>query len=173
MKTSMAATAILAIVASSALASGPMIQQGVRELNLAGSMDNDGADLGATVAGKVGYFVADGTEAGITGLLGFRGSNNQTVAAGVFGQYNVYLNGPVVPYGGASFTLNWMKWSFAGERDSDGFLGASVEGGVKFFFVDYAAITLGLQLEYATKEIYNGFQDNTDWVFTLGTSWYF
>jgi hypothetical protein len=173
MQAKLAVAAIVMLAAGSALAAGPMLQQGVREGGVRGAMDHDGDNLGATVMGKVGYFVMDGAEVGISGLLGFRGSDSRTLAGGLFGQYNFFLGTPVVPFAGAGTTLSWMKWSLGNESDSDAILGFNLEGGAKFYFIDYAAISLSLQLLYATKEVYNGFDSNTDWQFVLGTNWYF
>ncbi len=146
----------------------PMIGQGVRQLNVSGSMDDNGDDLGLSLSGRGGYFVMDGIEVG--GGLGFSTRGDmKTISVLGFGEYNFDMGSPLVPYAGASLGFAWSDTG----SDSDSYVELTGWGGARFFFVDYAALGAELALKCASQDRYNQYEDSLDWVLRLNTSWYF
>jgi hypothetical protein len=158
------------LAANAAWAVNPMLNKGVRELGVSGSMDNDGDDFGMQLSGKFGYFIMDCVELGGAASAAFRGDEQRMLGGGAFGQYNFDTGTQLVPFAGAGVSLNWQDLKYGG---NDLYLAASIESGGKFFLVDYAAIWTSLELLAATQEVYNKGDDVFDWRINLGTSWYF
>lgn len=143
--------------------------QGVREVGIGGLMDDDADGFGFELNGRFGYFVVDGIEAGVYGDLGFRGSGNRNVDLGVFSEYNFDVGGAVVPHVGLGVGLGWS------DRGSshDTYMELEAWGGLKYFFVDYAAFGLDAALMYATEDVYDDYEHSFDWAFRFNTRWFF
>lgn len=147
----------------------PTLYQGTRTLNVYGSIDDDGDDLGISLGLRTGYFMEDFIQAGVFGSFEIRGSDHTWFSAGVFGEYNLYTGSQLVPYVGGSLGLGYWDNPW----DDEIFLEIQALGGARYFFIDYAAIGSEFVLKAATEDIYNHGQDSVDWVIRLFTSWYF
>ncbi len=157
------------VVASMAVAAQPLMVQGVREVGLSGFLDDNGEHLGLMLDGRFGYFLVDGIEAGVYGGVALRGSGNRDTSLGLFSEYNFDIGGPMVPHVGLGLG---MGWSDIGTKH-DSYVELEAWGGVKYFFIDYAAFGLDLALQYATEDVYNGYDDPIDWAIRLSTRWFF
>lgn len=147
----------------------PMVFEGTQSLHLSGRLDDDGDDIGLSLSGRGGIFIQDFFQVGLFLSGGFRGSDYKTFGAGGFAEYSFYNDDPLVPYVGASLGLNWMD---IGEH-SDTYLELQGYGGVRYFFVNHAAVGLELVLKAATDDVYNKSQDAFDWVVRLVTTFFF
>jgi len=169
MKRVVVLTAVFLVVASGAAAAQPLMVQGVRELGVSGLLDDNGDHLGLMLDGRFGYFVVDGIEAGVYGGVALRGSGNRDVTIGLFSEYNFDMGGPMVPHVGLGVGTGW---SDIGTKH-DNYVEIEAWGGMKYFFIDYAAFGFDLALQYATEDIYNGYDDPIDWAIRLSTRWFF
>ncbi len=159
----------LLVVEQAFAAATPMLTQGTRSLNVAGSLDDDGEDMNVVAAASVGYFFMDYIQVGVNVSALIMGSDNKFLDAGVFGEYNVDIGSALVPYVGAGIGLGW--WDT--EIDSDTVFSANGYGGARYFFVDYAAIGAKLDIAVASEDIYNRGEDAMDWTVLVDTSWFF
>lgn len=149
----------------------PMLDAGTMAFSMSGRMDNDGEDVGLFLDGRGGFFPVDYLETGLFGGFGFRGSDYRNLSLGIYGEYNFLLDYVIVPYAGASAGLAWFKDGFS---DADGsYLEGQVWTGLRYYFIDYAAVGCEFALLFATKDVYNRYEDAADWVLRLKTSWYF
>ena len=159
----------LLIVDQARAAATPLLTQGTRSLNVAGSLDDDGEDLNVVAAASVGYFFIDYVEVGVNVSALIMGSDYKILGAGIFGEYSVDIGSPLVPFVGAGAELAW--WDT--ELESDTVFSANGYGGARYFFVDYAAIGARLAVSVASEDIYNRGEDAADWTALVDTSWYF
>jgi hypothetical protein len=157
------------VVASTTLAAQPLMVQGVREFGVSGMLDDNGEHLGLMLDSRFGYFVVDGIEAGVYGGVALRGSGRRDIALGLFSEYNFDMGGSLVPHVGTSIGVGW---SDIGTKH-DTYMELEAWGGLKYFFIDYAAIGFDVALQYATEDVYNGYDDPIDWALHLNTRWFF
>lgn len=146
----------------------PLLKQGTRQISVGGSLDDNGEDIGLFLSARGGYFVMDNAEVGVGASAGTRG-DFKSLGVAAFGEYNIPLGGPLVPYAGASAGLAWADTGI----DDNTYLECAIWGGARFFFIDYAAIGCDLAILVATDDVYNGGEDAFDWVLRLNTSWFF
>jgi hypothetical protein len=159
----------LMVVASTTLAAQPLMVQGVREFGVSGMLDDNGEHLGLMLDARYGHFVVDGIEAGVYGGVALRGSGSRDISLGLFSEYNFDMGGPVVPHVGLGLGMGWSDIGM----DHDSYLEIEAWGGMKYFFIDYAAFGLDVALQYATEDVYNGYDNAIDWVLRLSTRWFF
>jgi hypothetical protein len=161
--------AACALAAASALAATPMIERGTMEASLDGAVDSDGDSTQLNLNARGGYFVAHGAEAGVALGTGLGGQEYRRFALALFGEYDLDTGTPVLPFAGCSLGFAWFNF----DDRSDSYVEATAYGGMKFFFVNYAALSLSLHLSVASEEVYNQGKDSGDWAIRIGTSWYF
>jgi opacity protein-like surface antigen len=170
MKKSLLCVAVLLAVTSvqAAPVVKPMLDKNTQEMSVSGSVDNN-TYLGGNLHWRYGYFLQDGIEAGLRASGGFRGNEQKDLGLGLFGEYDFLTQTPLVPFAGAGANLSWQELS----SDSVTYMEFTVGGGAKYFFVSHAAVSLGLDALFATRDVYNLGKDRVDWRLVLGTSWYF
>ena len=161
------------IMALAAMANGQMLREGTQELFGSFSLDPDNAagntswnvDLG------YGYFVVDNVEVG--GILGYQdinlgASESETVRIGAFGEYNWPIEGTMwVPAVG--LTLAYADIDAKGGIEDafakDDAFEATIRPAIKYFISEAIAIDTGLDLRWASEDIYinDGELEDTDW----------
>ena len=168
MKKMLAALFAVFMLTSLSSFAAPMLGQGTRQLDVNGSIDDNGEDLALSLNVGAGYFIANMLEIGGTAAGSVVG-DFKTLSAGVSGEYNFDIGAIVVPFVGAGLSLAWRDF----DGDTDSYFVASGSAGVKYFLVDTVALTAQANLLLATDDVYNGGKDAIDWNLTLGTSFYF
>jgi hypothetical protein len=156
------ALTLLLCVASSALAQGPLLQRGTKELALSGLFDfqNEGDalfDLRVTY----GVFPRDALEVG--GLAEIQGDFDETFRyeLGGFAEYHLlafgFLRAPrtgaprAVPYLGADLSLSFVD---SDVTEDNAALIFRPRAGVKWFITDYFAIDTNLFVAVATDDLF-------------------
>ncbi len=159
--------ALFAVAVEQSLAVTPMIAEGTRSFTLSGAINDNGNDVGIALNARAGYFFMDHVEAGIQASAGAYGSDWWTEVGG-YGNYHFDIGSPLVPYVGIGIALNYTD----DRHFDDLILMVNGRGGVRYFFVDHAAIGTALVISAATEKIYPG-SKSTDWDIRFFTSWYF
>ncbi|HAS81543.1 MAG TPA: hypothetical protein DCS43_02395 [Verrucomicrobia bacterium] len=137
------------LVAECARASAvPTILMGTQSIDVNGTIDDDGEDLGINMVGRYGYFIEDLIRGGGYGTIEMIGDFKR-VGGGVFGEYNFDMGTELVPFVGGSGGLGWADDG----NESKTYAEVSGFGGARYFFVDYAAIGAQLNLFLATQDI--------------------
>ncbi|MCA1808922.1 MAG: hypothetical protein LC725_05640 [Lentisphaerae bacterium] len=152
MKKIIAMVAAVGFVASSSF--GAMLEQGTRELGVAGQWNRD------SVAGFVsfGQFVADGLILGVSGNGGYNDFGNdadaRTWGGSLFAQYHLDVGAALVPFVGLAGGAQFMKLKAAGRSESDtGWFGEG-QAGVKTFISNNIAVAIYGYYTRSDKEIF-------------------
>lgn len=156
----------------------PMLQQGTRELSIAGRIDLNGFDkLEYDIDFSYGYFIRDGWEIGLTGTFSdFDG--NRGLNVGLFTEWNFNRDSQWVPY-------IRLSTEFASAKLDSGDVGVDVvdldsiligtELGIKYFFRPNIAITGSVGFDWSPDDILGPADDVEAWgsVINLGMRFYF
>lgn len=166
----------LAVLMSMAVTSfGAMLQEGTRELGLAGSLDIASADGTAIdLSASYGYFIADGLEIGVSGF--WADSDSVTsIGLGAFAEYHFATDSNLVPYVGVGAGWGKTEIDIGDFSADDDALVIAGEAGVKYFFVENIAISLAYVFEWATEDIFfdDDKAEDTDHSIQLGMRFYF
>jgi hypothetical protein len=172
-------SALLALaVAAPAFARG-LITQGSNELSLSGAVDPC-TSMGTTVdlGVRYGYFFWDYISLG-PAFSFYNNDDVTSVGVGINGEYNFALSDdyrPVigtdfVPYVGLGLHLQYSD--LPKESNTAGVL--ALEGGLKFFLSDTAAVTTSVLGRLATDDVYadGSDSDSYDILVHLGMRFYF
>ena len=171
------ATAGMATAANDAV---PNLNKGTKSLRLNGSYDaNHPLDYQITLEGGFGYFFWDNIE--LAALGGWQGNDlMDKIELGLVGEYNFNFNSPWVPflqvgvlYAGAEVEDD--IYNNDDDMDADTWIGR-FGGGVKYFFRDDIAVSLGINYDVAADDIYwddDGNADSYNWTALLGLRFYF
>jgi hypothetical protein len=166
--------AMALIAAVAATAHGMFLEEGTSEVSVSGQLNFDTANGTLTDVNLFyGYFLMDYFELGPVATY-INDDAVQTWALGPKAEYNFDVGYTAVPFVGCSLLIASTEFKAADESDTAGVAG--VEGGVKFFISEYAAISVALVGEIATEHIYsakNGETDNTDARIDLGMRLFF
>ena len=166
---------VIALIAAIAVTThGMFLEEGTSEVSLSGLMDFESAN-GTLIDLNLfyGYFVMDYVAVGLAGSY-YDDDAAQIWAVGPKAEYNFDIGYTVVPYVGGALKLASTEYKDMDKDDTAGVIG--VEGGVKFFINEYAAISAALVGEAATADIYpakDGDTGNTDTRVELGLRIYF
>ena len=161
MKRSLLAVALFGALA--ATGSAAMLVQGMHEFRLDLATDFDGNKnnqdapaIGGTypVYGGVGYFPWDNVEIGVN--VSFRKSDWNSYSGvgdvwgiGVFGEYDVPVSAPIVPFATARIGV------LDGNKSNDTALNAAAGGGVRFFITELFSISAMVEIDWASKDMFN------------------
>lgn len=135
----------------------PMLDRGTRELSIAGQIEIPDLDeIDYDLDFSYGYFFRDGWEAGIRiSAADFGGADRASL--GGFTEFNFNRTGKWVPFIGGGLGLISADFedniSLQSELDDDGLV-FNVEGGGKYFIRPYIAISLSVQFEVATEDLF-------------------
>lgn len=160
-------------VASSGRAA--MIQEGTRELGVAGLIDfESGSGTLIDITVGYGYFVADHLEIG--GSVGIVDDDDFTQwRIGGFTEYNFDLGTAWVPFLGGSIELSGASLDYGTLDEDNTAVVFGFDAGVKYFLVEHLAITTALDFNVATDDIYQGKDEaeDTDFSVEIGLRCYF
>jgi hypothetical protein len=158
----------------------PNIDKGTKQLAIYGSYDNNHPlDYQLILGGAFGYFVTDGLL--LSGVLGWQSNDlADSIEAGVVGEYNFNTNSPWVPFVKAGVLYKGVElddeiYNVSDEADADAWLGR-LGGGVKYFFRSDIAISLALNYDIASEDLYfddDGNAENYNIKAVLGLNFYF
>jgi hypothetical protein len=168
---------IVAVMAVAAQSYGAMLNKGVREMSVDGSINKD-SEMNVSVSGRGGYFIMDFLEVGASaGLSWLQGGDLMVLSGGVFGEYNLPLDGVpnIVPFCGVAGGLTYSKIDTDWADESDTAFEASLYGGAKYFLLDNLAIALQAAVLVASEDIYagDGEMEAFDWVINMVTRFFF
>lgn len=157
----------------------PMLDQGTRELSIAGRIDIPELDeLDYDLDGSYGYFFRDGWEAGIQISAADFGGQDRVELTG-FTEYNFMRDRQWVPYIGGGIGLVSADFdddvTLATPIDDEDGLIFDVEGGVKYFMRPYMAVSFAIDFKFATEEIFEtdeAIEDNLNSI-KIGMRFYF
>ena len=143
---------IALIAAVAATTHGMFLEEGTSEFSISGTLDFDTANGTLTALNLFyGYFFIDYLEIGMAGSY-LNDDAVQRWALGPKAEYNFDIGYSAVPYIGGSLKFASTEFKHADKDETAGVVG--VEGGVKFFISEYAAISVALVGELASEDIY-------------------
>lgn len=158
----------------------PNLNTGTKSLRVNGSYDfNHALDYELTLEAGYGYFFWDNIELSIVGGV----QSNKLIDSyqlGAVGEYNLNFGSAWVPFfqvGAlwAAAEIDDDIYNSPGELDEDAFI-ARFGGGVKYFFRDDIALSLSLNYDWASEDLYmddKGSVDDYNWTALLGIRFYF
>lgn len=171
---------IIPLIAGTAWAQDeePMLDRGTRELSISGQIDVPDLDeIDYDLDFSYGYFFRDGWEAGIRISAADFGGADRAALAG-FTEFNFNRGGKWVPFIGGGLGLISADFedeiSLQSELDEDGVV-FNVEGGGKYFVRSYMAISLSIDFQLATEDIFEAdeaIEDNLSSI-NVGMRYYF
>lgn len=157
----------------------PLLDEGTRELSVAGRIVLPEFDeLDYDLDGSFGYFFRDGWEIGVElSAADFGGQDRLEV--GGFTEYNFMRESKWVPYVGGGLGLIAADFDDTVTigtpiDDEDGIV-FDVEGGVKYFFEPYMAISFAIDFKVSTEEVFEtdeAIEDNLSSI-KIGMRYYF
>lgn len=158
-----ATTIFVLVLSSSAMAQGPMLQEGTKEFGLSGLLDfQHRGDVTLDILARYGYFVRDKLEVG--GVVDFSGNFDDAFRYGFggFAEYHIpeWIPPnwpPLVPYLGADVLVAFVDTDFGEDNAA---LVFQPRAGLKWFIRDYFAVESNLFLALATDDLYQN--DRTD-----------
>lgn len=158
----------------------PNLDQGTKQINIYGSYDNNSAlDYQLTLAGGFGYFFWDNIE--IAGVLGWESNDlADNFMIGAEATYNIDTGSAWVPFvklGAlyAAVEVDDDVYNDSQDADADSFVGR-IGGGVKYFFREDVAMSLSLQYDLASEDMYvddDGNLDDYNVTALIGIEFYF
>ncbi len=156
---------------------GAMLNKGVRELSVAGSIDKTD-EMNVMVSGRGGYFLMDFVEVGVgAGVSWLEGGDVTTYTGGVFGEYNLPLEAlpTVVPFCGAAASVTHVSIEIGDFEESDTAVEGAAYGGAKYYLVDNLCLALQATVMVASEDIYMGEDEMEafDWVLSMVTRFFF
>jgi hypothetical protein len=153
----------------------PNLDEGTKELRVAGSYDGDHPlDYQAVLDLGFGYFIMDNVEVGC--LLGWQGNDVfDLYEVGAFAEYNFDLDSPIVPF--VQVGALWVGaevdddiYNDSNSIDEDAWAGR-FGAGVKYFIRDGVALALEGVYDIASEDVYaddDGDVDDYNWQALLG-----
>jgi hypothetical protein len=171
---------IIPLVAGTAWAQDetPMLDRGTRELSISGQIEVPDLDeIDYDLDFSYGYFFRDGWEAGFRVAAADFGGLDRLAVAG-FTEFNFNRGGKWVPFIGGGLGLISADFgdniSLQSELDDDGLV-FNVEGGGKYFVRSYMAISLSIDFQVATEDLFatgDAIEDNLSSI-NVGMRYYF
>lgn len=157
----------------------PNIDKGTKSATLYGSYDNNAAlDYDLTLAATYGYFFWDGLE--IAGILGWQSNDlADTYEIGALGTYNFDTGSAWIPFLKVGILYSAVEidddiYNNSDDADADAVLGR-FGAGVKYFVRDDVALSLGLDYDIASEDMYfddDGELDNYNVTVKIGLDFY-
>lgn len=170
---------VLAMALCASIGSAQALDQDSMELSLGGIIDFSGIDgsVDYTVDIAYGYFILDDIEVGP--MIGFaRAGKYDNFSLGIFGEYNVDFDSPVVPYVAARLSYISAKNDYdVGEDKGSNQNAVEFEPaiGLKFFIAENVAVSGEFFYDVASAGVY--FNDNdmkkTDYGLKFGVRSFF
>ncbi len=158
----------------------PNLDKGTKSLQLAGSYDaNHALDYELTIDAGFGYFFWDNIEIAVVG--GWQSNDLiDTYELGAMAEYNLNFESPWVPYFHvgvlwAGAEVDDDIYNDTDDMDADAWIGR-FGGGLKYFFRDSIAVSLGINYDLASDDLYvddDGDFDDYNWTAMLGLRFYF
>jgi hypothetical protein len=165
---------VVLAVALTGMSYGAAMDQGSKELALAGSLDFDTAfDTQVVLDTGLGYFIQDNLQLGpLAGV--FYNDLITLVRLGAFLEYNIDIDSPLTPFVGAAAL--WVNGDLEDGDDEQAVVG-SLRAGLKYFVEENWAIALTGVFEAASEDVYAEDDEDeltdTDWRMELGIRVYF
>lgn len=159
----MAVFALIAVlcVASSAVAQGPMLQRGTKELGLSGALDFENrGDTTLDLNARYGYFLQNAFEVG--GFVELSGDFDEVFRYGLGGFAEWHFStamANVVPYLGTDLALAFVDTDLGEDNAA---LIFRPRAGLKWFLRDYIAIDTNFFVALATDDLYQNDEDDLD-----------
>lgn len=166
-------TGMICAIAGTAFAAN--LDQGTRELRLAGQVDFETEDnTQIDLAIGYGWLVRDRLELGLVGEV----SDNDRVtawAAGLFADWYLTMEGPIVPYLGIQGTVSGSDITVEDESTDETALVGTARAGGLMFVTENLAVDLSAQYSYATEDIFPEEDEasDTDARILLGLRYFF
>lgn len=184
MKKIILAVAALGLVCTGSAFAGdkvtPNIDKGTKSATLYGSYDNnDALDYQLTLAGTYGYYFWDNVE--IAGVLGWQSNDlADTVEIGLVGTYNFNTGSAWIPFIKAGVLYAGVEidddvYNDVDDADADAVIGR-LGAGVKYFFRDDVALSLAVNYDIASEDLYfddDGNLDDYNITALIGIEFYF
>jgi len=155
---------------------GQLLFAGTREISLGGDLDFEGAN-GTSLDLDVGYgyFIMDDLE--VIGRFGFYDDDLYSAYALGFGaQFNFDFGTEFVPFAGADLSWGAIKWDEDDDSGDKNAIVLGLEGGANYFIAENVAISVSLNLDIATDDIFpedNGKFSSTDTTILCGMRFFF
>ncbi len=144
----------------------PNLNKGTKSLAVNGSYDaNTALDYQLNLGVGVGYFFIDNLEVAASG--GWQSNSlSDTYELGAVAEYNIPTGSAWVPFVQAGVLwagteLDDAIYNNANDMDSDAWLGR-FGGGIKYFFRNDIALSLGINYDIASEDIYSDDEGNLD-----------
>ncbi len=152
---------------------GAMVSEGTRELAIGGMVDET-EDLNLAVNASTGLYISDFIEMGGGVDLDYMGGDIDTITlvASVFGQFDLIRRPTTyMPFAGARVGLGYADMG----DETNTALELAGFGGIRYYLLDNLALSLQLDLKFATDDIYNGGDEMEafDWTLDVATRFYF
>lgn len=172
--------AIILICGGSAYAEvTPNLDKGTKQINIFGQYDNNSVlDYQLNLTGGFGYFFWDNIEIGA--VLGWQSNDlSDTFELGVVGSYNFDTNSAWVPYLKLGILYAGVELDDRAYDEDGADANAAIGrfgGGVKYFFRDDIAMSLGLNYDIASEDLYfgdDGTLENDNLTLLVGIEFYF
>jgi opacity protein-like surface antigen len=157
----------------------PLLDDGTQELSVSGTIDIPESDeIDYDIEGSYGYFLRDGLEVGVE-ISGSDLDGADRIEIGGFTEYNFRRDQTLVPYVGGGLGIASASFDETINLDTpiddeDGLV-FNVEGGVKFFFVPYLAVSASIDFSVATEDLFEteeAIEDNLTSI-RVGMRYYF
>ena len=157
------------------VAHGQILNKGTKELDFEGSFDHK-SGAGSMVWGALGfgYFVVDNLNMIVAGYFHYDDYQiGYHPAVGL--QYHFDMGIKLVPFIGGN--LGWGIWDYKDDDSSDknGFV-YGVGGGVKYFITDGLAVSLSVDFDWATDDLWmekDGNMSDNNWGVRWGLRYFF
>ncbi len=172
----------LALIAASSASAAvkPNLDKGTMEMHINGSYDNNHPlDYQLTLIGGFGYFVMDNLE--IAAIAGIQSNDlADSYELGAIAEYNFTTNSPWVPFLKAGILWTGVEYdddlfNDSGDIDETAWIGR-IGGGVKYFLRDDIAISLSLNYDRASEDLYvddDGSAEDYNVKALIGVAYYF
>ena len=149
---------VLALAMCASVGFAQALDQDSMELGLGGIVDFEGIDGGVdyTLDVSYGYFILDDIEIGP--MIGFASYGKlESFSIGIFGEYNIDFDSPVVPYVAMRLAYVSAKNDYIG-GDNKNSVEFEPAAGLKFFIAENVAISGEFYYDIASDDVY--YNDN-------------
>ncbi len=164
--------ALVALMFASSAYAAEALREGSTEFGIQGDVVfQSAAGTDASVSLRAGHFVVDGIQVGAFGSFADNDIDSRW-GGGLFAEYNLLADTPIVPFVGISGAYNRSEPS--GLKNTDAFVLGGEAGG-KYFLAANTALTLSYLFEFASDDIFvDDYElDDTNHSIQLGLRFHF